>query len=118
MHSFSKQILGVLKVWSNLTKPKITPPRLLSKNVRQIVAMEEEARGERWGKWKQLPQASSEFQPERRQAHTAVGFGGYSVFLFGGHTDQGLCPSDLWFISCGTLRIPRRPSLFSLCFSR
>ena len=78
---------------------------MLSKNVRQIVAMEEEARGERWGKWKQLPQASSEFQPERRQAHTAVGFGGYSVFLFGGHTDQGLCPSDLWIFSCGTLKI-------------
>jgi len=63
----------------------------------------EEARGEKKGKWKQLPQAS-ESQPERRQAHTAVGFGGYSVFLFGGHTAQGLCPSDLWFFSCGTLK--------------
>jgi len=61
--------------------------------------MEEARGGERRGKWKQLPQVG-EFKPERRQAHSAVGYG-YSAFLFGGHTDQGLCPSDLWHFSCG-----------------
>jgi len=62
--------------------------------------MEEEARGGAKGKWKQLPQ--QEEQPEKRQAHSAVGYG-YSVFLFGGHTDEQLCPSDLWHFSYGAV---------------